>query len=69
MQFPNILKEQRFGDDAWRQHAADFRRLKTAADFEHLRSKEKRIDCICVDGVTDERPSVKEVHFLWTKVH
>ncbi|CAB3977095.1 Chromatin modification-related YNG2 [Paramuricea clavata] len=51
------------------QHAADFRMVKTTADFEFLKSKEKPVDCIRVDGATDERPSVKEVQFLWTEVH
>ena len=51
------------------QHAADFRMLKTTPEFEFLKSKEKPIDCIRVDGAIDERPSVKELQFLLTEVH
>ena len=49
------------------QHAADFRILESTPELRN--SKEKPIDCIRVDGATGERPSVKEVQFLWTEVH
>ena len=30
---------------------------------------DKPVDCIRVDGATDEGPSILEVQFLWTEVH
>ena len=51
------------------QHAADYRMIECSTGFEFLRSKDKRVECIRVDGTSDERPSVKEVQFLWTETH
>ena len=50
------------------QHAADFKFLKTTQEFKND-STNKPVDCIRVDGATDERPSILEVQFLWTEVH
>ena len=50
------------------QHAADFKFLKATQEFKDYVSG-KPVDCIRVDGATDERPSIQEVQFLWTEVH
>lgn len=50
------------------QHAADFKFLKTTPEFKDFFSG-KTVECIRVDGATDERPSILEVQFLWTEVH
>ena len=51
------------------QHAADFRMVKSSSEFEFLKSKERHVDCIRVDGALDECPSLKEVQFHWTEIH
>ena len=50
------------------QHAADYVILH---DLPELKTtlKDKPIDCIRVDGATDEGPAHNEVQFVWTEHH
>ena len=48
------------------QHHIDLEMLENKI-ASHL--KNKSIECICVDGATDEGPGHLEVEFLWTERH
>lgn len=50
------------------QHASDLKFLKTTDEFKDYLSG-KTVDCIRVDGASDERPSILEVQFVWTEIH
>ena len=50
------------------QHAADIKFLKTTPEFKDF-FLGKNIDCIHVDGASDEWPSVLEVQFICTEFH
>ncbi|XP_028517481.1 uncharacterized protein LOC114575920 [Exaiptasia diaphana] len=50
------------------QHASDLKYLKTTPEFKDD-LMQKSVDCVRVDGATDERPNILEVQFLWTEVH
>ena len=50
------------------QHAADLAMLENHEEFyDHI--AQKKIDCIRVDGASDENPGHYEVQFLWTERH
>ena len=55
------------------QHAADLTILGAVPQlspvFRRPGGEVKEIECICVDGGTDEGPSHVEVQFLWTERH
>ena len=50
------------------QHAVDLELLEENEDLTVLFS-DKQIDCIRVDGATDEGPAHEEVQYWWTKRH
>ena len=50
------------------QHAADFELLYDHPDIQPL-LQNKDVDCIRVDGASDEGPSHFEVQFMWTEWH
>lgn len=50
------------------QHAADLAMLEKKEDF-RASLDGKAIDCIRVDGASDEGPSHHEVQFMWTERH
>ena len=50
------------------QHAADLAMLENHGDFKD-QIAQKKIDCIRVDGASDENPGHDEVQFLWTERH
>ena len=50
------------------QHAADLAMLQKKEEFNESLDK-KAIDCIRVDGASDEGPSHHEVQFMWTERH
>ena len=50
------------------QHAADFETLYNHPSIQPL-LQHKDVDCIRVDGVSDEGPSHFEVQFMWTEWH
>ena len=37
--------------------------------FKDLNGESKIIECVRVDGATDEGPSYQEVQFMWTERH
>lgn len=50
------------------QHTADLAMLENHEEFyDHI--AQKKIDCIRVDGASDENPGHDEVQFLWTERH
>ena len=56
------------------QQASDLGMLERMEDFRHLflnpnSEDKKEIECLRVDGATDEGPSHAEVQFLWTERH
>ncbi len=56
------------------QHAADLRMLETRDELKHVfvnpeTGDEKAVDCIRVDGASDEGPSHEEVQYYWTERH
>ena len=50
------------------QHAADLAMLQKKEEFKESLDN-KAIDCIRVDGASDEGPSHHEVQFMWTERH
>ena len=55
------------------QHSADLQMLEKMDDwsfgFKDLNGESKRIECVRVDGATDEGPGYHEVQFMWTERH
>lgn len=49
------------------QHAADFEKLEEFEETKLVLARE--IECVCVDGASDEGPSHAEVQFMWTERH
>ena len=55
------------------QHSADLKMLETKEELQHVfytnDGAHKLIDCIRVDGASDEGPSHEEVQYYWTERH
>ena len=56
------------------QHFKDFEMLESSPDIQpafinSITGKRKLIECIRVDGASDEGPSHEEVQFMWTARH
>ena len=56
------------------QHAADLKMLETKEEIQHVfinpdTAVHKAIDCVRVDGASDEGPSHEEVQYYWTERH
>lgn len=50
------------------QHAADLAMLENHEEFsDHI--AQKKIDCIRVDGASDDNPGHDELQFLWAERH
>ena len=50
------------------QHAADLQMLEENPEFASI-FHDKRVECVRVDGCSDEAPSHEEVQFYWTERH
>lgn len=50
------------------QHAADLHMIEKSQEFKHI-FQDKEVECIRVDGCTDEGPSHEEIQFYWTECH
>ena len=56
------------------QHASHLKMLEEVEELKPVfwnfeSDKQKRIDCVRVDGASDEGPSHEEVQFYWTERH
>lgn len=49
------------------EHAADLEKLEEFEETKLVLARE--IECVCVDGASDEGPSHAEVQFMWTERH
>ena len=63
-----VVKPQKVFPKNPAQHAADFEMLHSLPSIESV-LKNKDVECIRVDGASDEGPSHLEVQFMWTERH
>lgn len=63
-----IVKPHKVYEKNPAQHGADFELLHTIPSLQHV-LENKDVDCIRVDGATDEGPAHLEVQFMWTERH
>ena len=68
-----VVKAQPLHSKCPAQHIADIRMLQEKQELKNVfsdsQSKLKPVDCIRVDGASDEGPSHLEVQYWWTEKH
>ena len=69
-----VVKARKVHEKNPAQHAADLADLETKAELQHVfnnpfTGSPNSIDCIRVDGTSDEGPGHEEVQYFWTKRH
>lgn len=63
-----VVKAHNLFDKSPAQHAADLQMLEKHPEFASV-FQDKQVECIRVDGGSDEAPSHKEIQFYWTERH
>lgn len=62
-----VVKAQSLFEKSPAQHATDLHKLEEQPELKYI--FDKQVECIRVDGCSDEAPSHEEVQFYWTERH